>query len=140
MSEGNQQFDSFIQWVNKASSWLCRRGPQHKAICLDAKNRLCVNGADMMRARDEGAFPVRWLWPEDVAKLAGRPSSVLSQDIAAAVESVRTDHGVVGIRALGDLMSALGSSTLLTFDDGTWLPCDFIAAHCQEMIDDASEA
>ena len=67
MSEHNQRFDTFEQWVNKASSWLTRRGPHERAICFDTKGRICRNGGDMMRARDEGAFPVRWKWPEDVA-------------------------------------------------------------------------
>lgn len=70
MAEHNQRFETFDMWVNKASSWLTRRGPNVKAICYDAKGRLCTRGADMMRARDEGAFPVRWLWPDQVAELA----------------------------------------------------------------------
>ncbi len=72
MAEHDQRFDSFTQWVDRASSWLTRRSPHEKAICLDAKNRVCRNGGDMMRARDEGAFPVRWLWPDDVAAMAAR--------------------------------------------------------------------
>lgn len=67
MTERLQCFDSFVVWVNKASSWLTRRGPHVKAICLDVRGRLCADGADFMRARDEGAFPVRWLWPDQVA-------------------------------------------------------------------------
>ena len=70
MSEHNQTFESFYTWVNKASSWLTRRGPYEHAICFDAKFRPCRNGGDFMRARDEDAFPVRWLWPEDVARIA----------------------------------------------------------------------
>lgn len=72
MAEHDQRFDSYTQWVNKASSWLTRRGPHVKAVCLDARNRLCAIGGDFMRARDEGAFPVRWLWPEDIAELAAK--------------------------------------------------------------------
>jgi protein gp37 len=45
-------FTDFQHWVNKASTWV--RG----GICLDARGRLCKIGADMMRARDELAFPV----------------------------------------------------------------------------------
>ena len=70
MAEHNQQFDNFQQWVNKAPSWLTRRGTNVHAICYDTKGRLCRIGGDFMRARDENAFPVRWLWPEQVAKLA----------------------------------------------------------------------
>jgi hypothetical protein len=82
MAEHDQQFDNFAQWVNKASSWLTRHqdyndsrasghGPHFTAICFDAKGRLCTCGGDMMRARDEGAFPVRWVWPDQVPALAG---------------------------------------------------------------------
>lgn len=70
MSEHDQQFENFHTWVNKASSWLTRRGTHVHAVCLDAEGRLCQIGGDFMRARDEDAFPVRWLWPEDVATLA----------------------------------------------------------------------
>jgi hypothetical protein len=81
MSEHNQQFDSFEQWVNKASSWLTRHheyydaehskakgwaGYHFTAMCFDAKNRRCRNGGDFMRARDENAFPVRWIWPDQL--------------------------------------------------------------------------
>ena len=68
MAEHNQQFDSFIQWVNKASSWLTRHPryhPKHFRVrCVDAVGRVCQNGADFMRARDEDAFPIRWTWPD----------------------------------------------------------------------------
>lgn len=70
MIEHDQQFETFQAWINKASSWLTWRGPQDHFVCLDAKNRVCRNGGDMWRAHNEGAFPVRWLWPEDVAGMA----------------------------------------------------------------------
>lgn len=70
MAEHNQEFRTFNEWVNKASSWLTRRGPNEHAVCFDQKGRVCRIGADMMRARDEGAFPVRWVWPDQVAKIA----------------------------------------------------------------------
>lgn len=54
------EFTNFQQWVNKASSWIGFTG----ARCFDAKDRPCHSGADMMRARDENAFPVRWYWPD----------------------------------------------------------------------------
>jgi len=72
MAEHNQQFKSFQEWVNKASSWLTRRGPNVQAICYDAKGRHCRNGGDFMRARDEDAFPVRWIWPDQVAEMAAK--------------------------------------------------------------------
>lgn len=74
MAEHNQQFSTFIEWVNKASSWLTRHpdfnSQGFRAICFDTKGRLCRCGRDFMRARDEDAFPVRWLWPDQVPELA----------------------------------------------------------------------
>lgn len=67
MAEHNQQFETFVEWKNKASSWLTRRGEFVNAVCIDAKGRVCQNGGHFMRARDEGAFPVRWVWPDDDA-------------------------------------------------------------------------
>lgn len=60
------EFVSFDQWVNKARSWLGginqsygRYKRAERVICIDAKGRVCARGADFMRARDEGAFPVK---------------------------------------------------------------------------------
>jgi protein gp37 len=47
-----RQFDSFNQWVNKASTWV------NGGLCLDKTGRVLKSGADFMRASDEGAFPV----------------------------------------------------------------------------------
>lgn len=54
------QFATFIQWVNKATSWI---GGEN-ALCVDVRDRVCRNGGDFMRARDEGAFPVRFYFGE----------------------------------------------------------------------------
>jgi hypothetical protein len=75
MAEHDQRFDNFAQWFDEGPSWLGRRGPTGMAVCLDARNRLCVANADFMRARDQKTFPVRWLWPEDVAALAAAQAS-----------------------------------------------------------------
>lgn len=86
MTEQNQQFEHFPTWVNMASSWLTRRGPHVHAVCIDAKGRACLMGKDFMRARDEDAFPVRWLWPEDVVALAAdRDRLAKERDEAAAI-------------------------------------------------------
>lgn len=107
MSELNQQFDTFDQWVNKASSWLTRyplnadgsdpsgmtdselEAMPYKAICFDALGRVCSCGRHFMRARDENAFPVRWLWPHQIAPMAIEhdallDSVVISQAMADA--------------------------------------------------------
>jgi hypothetical protein len=84
MSERDQSFDNFEQWVAKATSWLTRhplyrntehgeskgyRGRHFTAICFDTAGRICRNGGDMMRARDEGCFPVRWVWPDQIPEM-----------------------------------------------------------------------
>lgn len=45
-------FDTFDQWVNKASTWV------NGGICMDTKGRNLRVGADFARSRDESAFPV----------------------------------------------------------------------------------
>jgi hypothetical protein len=79
MAEHDQQFNSMQEWVNKGRSWLTRRQKldsngcnYFKAICFDAKNRLVENGGDFKRAEDEGAFPIRWLWPDQIAEIAAK--------------------------------------------------------------------
>jgi hypothetical protein len=54
--EADGEFASFQQWVNKATSWIGGTNP----LCADAQDRICRIGGDFMRARDEGAFPVRF--------------------------------------------------------------------------------
>lgn len=75
-----QKFDTFQQWVSRATSWLTNhpeynntehgengwRGHHFTALCFDMKGRRCRNGEDMQRARDEGAFPVWWIWPDQI--------------------------------------------------------------------------
>lgn len=75
-----QKFDTFQHWVNMASSRLTShheynntehgkdgwRGHHFTALCFDMNGRRCRNGGDMQRARDEGAFPVWWIWPDQI--------------------------------------------------------------------------
>ena len=64
--EPDGQFHTFETWVNKACSWIGGTN----ALCADTKERVCRNGADMQRARDEGAFPVRFWYGEGGQTLA----------------------------------------------------------------------
>ena len=77
-----QQFDSFDDWVNTATRKLAtheRNGKWHlvartpdekdRAICFDAKGRRCWIGKDFARARDENAFPVKYIWPDQIPAL-----------------------------------------------------------------------
>lgn len=52
------QFDTFQEWINKASSWLLTAPNQPNKICVDSLGRRCNSGGDFQRARDEGQFPV----------------------------------------------------------------------------------
>jgi len=60
------QFDTFNDWVNHATRALAgvrgNGGEKLSAFCVDAKGRRCNLGADFMRARDDGAFPIRYFW------------------------------------------------------------------------------
>jgi len=69
MSERNQQFDDRQQWRD-GWKWLSRRGSQVHAICFDALGRPVTSCNDVTRAHTEKAFPIRWLWPNQVARLA----------------------------------------------------------------------
>jgi hypothetical protein len=103
VGEREQSFDNFDQWVSCASRWLTRhpqylntahptpvgdkgyRGDHFTAICFDTAGRICRNGGDMMRARDEGCFPVRWVWPDEIPEMDRRlrpasPSQEASDD------------------------------------------------------------
>lgn len=76
-----QSFTSHQQWVNKASSWLTQhpdycdtehgseagyRGRHFTAMCFDQKGRRLCIGGDFQRAADEDAFPVWWIWPDQI--------------------------------------------------------------------------
>jgi len=60
------RFDTFSEWVNKAPSWYATsglRGCSHcgnvrHAVAVDAAGRICRNGGQFMRARDDDSFPV----------------------------------------------------------------------------------
>lgn len=58
--EPDGEFPTFQHWVNKATSWIGGTN----SLCVDAKDRVCRSGGDMMRARDEDAFPVRYYFGE----------------------------------------------------------------------------
>lgn len=79
-----QSFSSHQDWVNRATRELTShpqfRDTQHPtkkgwqgyhftAMCFDQMGRRCRNGGDMQRASDDGAFPVWWIWPDQVAEL-----------------------------------------------------------------------
>lgn len=68
------EFRDFNDWVSFATARLTGAvgsvGQDVPPICVDALGRRCNVGADFMRARDEGAFPVRYFWECKVAAVA----------------------------------------------------------------------
>lgn len=79
-----QRFTSHQDWVNRASRVLTShplyrntahakvkgwRGYDFVTMCFDQKGRRCLNGGDFQRAHDDGAFPVWWIWPDQIAPL-----------------------------------------------------------------------
>jgi hypothetical protein len=78
-----QYFTSFAQWVVQAKHVLTAhpefndtehggegwRGYHFKAMCFDSLGRRCRNGGDFERANKENAFPVWWVWPDQIPQL-----------------------------------------------------------------------
>lgn len=52
-------FNSFDEWVNKASSRLGGFGKQEKIICLDVNGNACNIGQDFQSAKAWQLFPVK---------------------------------------------------------------------------------
>lgn len=78
-----QAFRSQQDWINRATreltahpDYLDTQHPKKKgwqghhftALCFDQKNRRCRNGADFQRAEDDDAYPVWWIWPDQIAE------------------------------------------------------------------------
>jgi hypothetical protein len=83
----DQKFNTHQEWVNKASSWLTRhplynntengekkgwRGAHFTAMCFDSFGRRVRNGADFQLAHEEDAFPIWWIWPDQIVEMAKR--------------------------------------------------------------------
>lgn len=105
MAEHNQQFASKEEWVNRGLSWLTRHpmwGDYFKAICFDARGRYVGNGGDFRRAEEDGAFPVRWLWPDQVGPMALLNAELLEALKAALpyVEAAELEHDTATGRAI----------------------------------------
>ena len=81
------QFDTFDDWVNHATRALTgvtgSVGEDLEPVCIDAKGRRCHVGRDFMRARDEGAFPIRYFWEFEEACNS-------HDELVAALEAMRS--------------------------------------------------
>ena len=73
MAKHDQQFDTFMEWTNHASSWLTHHPDYNeqnfRAICFDTRGQHCKMGRDFEIARDRCTFPVRWLWPDEIGPI-----------------------------------------------------------------------
>jgi hypothetical protein len=80
-----QSFESMYVWISRAADALtahpeyCNtehegpskgwRGPHFTALCFDQKGRRCRQGRDFKRAEEDGAYPIWWVWPDQIAGL-----------------------------------------------------------------------
>lgn len=95
-----QSFSSREDWVRRGRSRLtCHpeyhntehdgpakgwRGAHFTALCFDQKGRRVRNGGDFQRAEDDGAFPVYWIWPDQIDALlrADVADAMVAEEIA----------------------------------------------------------
>ena len=82
MTERNQQFDTYDQWTASAELWLARKGATERAICFDAKGRLIYSNYGARVARDDKAFPIRWLWPTQLPEIMSRAEAMATAVVA----------------------------------------------------------
>lgn len=79
-----QSFSSEQDWINRATRCLTAhpeyrntehgegagwRGPHFTALCFDQKGRRVRMGADFKRATEDNAYPVWWVWPDQIVAL-----------------------------------------------------------------------
>lgn len=101
------QFETFSEWVTYASG--CLERPN--AVCVDALGRRCLIGADFMRARDEGTFPVGYFWDMEPDPVPGEldkwqhEADEMAQGMQAATRLV--GHFVFRVSQIEQQASAL---------------------------------
>lgn len=76
-TDAGRSFRDHLQWVQKAAGWIGGTN----AILVDTQGRICRNGGDMARARDENAFPVRILGPDALRHPKGGDMSEWPKDL-----------------------------------------------------------
>ena len=80
-----QCFLNHSEWVRRATTRLTNhpdylntehdgpakgwRGAHFTALCFDQKGRRCRNGGDFQRATDDDAYPIWWIWPDQIVPL-----------------------------------------------------------------------
>lgn len=93
------EFISFNDWVSFAQSRLTgtrdpMMGAEIGSVCVDAFGRRCTMGGHFSRARDEGAFPVRYFF--DCAPAAAaehKPDAKVTIGLIMAATIVMQGHG-----------------------------------------------
>lgn len=81
-----QSFSCQQDWVNRATRMLTShpryndtqngdvkgyRGQHFAAMCFDQKGRRCTCGKDFQQAEDDNAYPIYWVWPDQIVELIG---------------------------------------------------------------------
>lgn len=80
-----QSFSCQQDWINRASRVLTRhdkyhnterngpaqgwRGEHFTTMCFDQRGRRCRAGRDFQQAEDDGAYPIWWIWPDQICEL-----------------------------------------------------------------------
>ena len=81
-----QSFRDRQDWINRATACLTShpdyfnaehdgdgkkgwRGNHFTAMCFDQLGRRCKIGADFSRATRDNAYPIWWVWPDQIAEL-----------------------------------------------------------------------
>jgi len=98
-----QSFFCHQDWVNRASRVLTShpkyhntehdgpakgwRGEHFTAMCFDQLGRRIRNGGDFRRAAEDNAFPVWWIWPDQISALIMR--QVEPASLSTARQAVR---------------------------------------------------
>lgn len=100
MAEHNQQFDSYDEWLAKAELWTRKAKSTEAPICFDSKGRVCTGSTGIMRARDDGAFPVRWLWPSQIPAIVTKAERMASAIVAGDVFDPAVDDFIICVPGL----------------------------------------
>lgn len=115
-----REFTSFDHWVAKGSTWV-RAGD----VLMDSRGRICEMGRDMIRARDEAAFPVTII-SRIGKKAAGRVLDGRTWDDGPKYSAVMAIAG-------GEYMEMGGGMKVVTgkISIEVWVDCP----HCGEGTD-----
>lgn len=139
--EPDGSFRSFNTWVSKAASWIGWTG----ARCYDTQGRPCRTGEDMMRARDEDAFPVVWYMPDrfppptvpDIRTMRVRDAVMRAGAVGILASEMRLRDGMrnIGPKRIADALAGRASEK-----DGRWTMTEQGIRDTRYEIDQANRA